>query len=160
METEQTTVAVETTEIETLLSETTGLPRHRTSSFLIPCLLILLTLFAYWQVRHHAFIGLDDNLYVTHNLHIQRGLTWENVRWSFTATHTGNWHPLTWYPICWITNSVDSIPLDLTCEFASPLPLVGLFVMAAYGIPEVLKGGWARKLALYVVVPLLIILLL
>jgi len=116
METEQTTVAVETTEIKTLLSETTGLPRRRTSSFLIPCLLILLTLFAYWQVRHHPFISLDDNLYVTHNLHIQRGLTWENVRWSFTATHAGNWHPLTWlshmldYELCGLDSAGPHMP--------------------------------------------------
>jgi Flp pilus assembly protein TadD len=96
METEQTTVAVETTGTRTLLSETTGSLRRRTSSFLIPCLLILLTLFAYGQVPHNQFISLDDNLYVTDNVHVQRGLTWENVGWSFTTTHAGNWHPLTW----------------------------------------------------------------
>jgi hypothetical protein len=33
-------------------------------------------------------------------------------------------------------------------------------MMVAYGIPEVLKGGWRRKLALYVVAPLLMIVLL
>ena len=96
METEQTTVPVETTGTKTLLSETTGLLRRRTTSFLIPCLLILLTLVAYWQVRHNEFIRLDDNLYVTDNVHVQRGLTWKNVGWSFRTTEAGNWHPLTW----------------------------------------------------------------
>jgi tetratricopeptide (TPR) repeat protein len=59
-------------------------------------LLILLTLSAYWQVRHNAFIRMDDNLYVTENVRVQQGLTWENIGWSFTTTYAGNWHPLTW----------------------------------------------------------------
>jgi Flp pilus assembly protein TadD len=39
---------------------------------------------------------LDDELYVTANRQVQKGLTRESVAWAFTATHAANWHPLTW----------------------------------------------------------------
>jgi hypothetical protein len=42
------------------------------------------------------FAGYDDDEYVTRNLHVNTGLTRENVRWAFTAVHSNNWHPLTW----------------------------------------------------------------
>jgi tetratricopeptide (TPR) repeat protein len=69
---------------------------RRTPFFVIPCLLIFLTLFAYWHLPKNGFISLDDNMYVTDNVHVQRGLTRENVAWAFTNTHAGHWHPLTW----------------------------------------------------------------
>jgi hypothetical protein len=64
---------------------------------LIVCLfLVVVTLAVYWQVGNHEFINFDDNLYVTENSHVQAGLTLKGVKWAFTATHAGNWHPLTW----------------------------------------------------------------
>jgi hypothetical protein len=43
-----------------------------------------------------TFINYDDPVYVTENPHVRGGLTWEGVRWAFTAAHDGNWIPLTW----------------------------------------------------------------
>ncbi len=34
-------------------------------------------------------------LYVYENPHVTQGLTVESVRWAFTGSHGGNWHPLT-----------------------------------------------------------------
>ena len=62
----------------------------------IPWLLVALTLALYWPVRHHGFVALDDQDYVTANRQVQAGLTWEGVRWAFTTTAASNWHPLTW----------------------------------------------------------------
>jgi Tfp pilus assembly protein PilF len=50
---------------------------------------------AYVPALHGQFLAWDDNVYVVENPHV-RGLSWENVRWAFTTTHTGNWIPLTW----------------------------------------------------------------
>jgi Flp pilus assembly protein TadD len=58
--------------------------------------LVLSTLAVYWQVKNHEFINYDDNVYITDNPQVQSGLTSKSVRWAFTTTHTGNWHPLTW----------------------------------------------------------------
>ena len=51
---------------------------------------------AFAPVRHHDFIPFDDPQYVVENRHVNSGLSWENVRWAFTAGEQGNWHPLTW----------------------------------------------------------------
>ncbi|UCG49097.1 MAG: glycosyltransferase family 39 protein [Phycisphaerales bacterium] len=58
--------------------------------------LALVTFAVYYQVRNHAFIDFDDDLYVTANTHVQSGLTWRGVRWAFTTNHAWNWHPLVW----------------------------------------------------------------
>jgi hypothetical protein len=59
-------------------------------------LLVLASLSIYWQTRHYPFINYDDNLYVTENFHIQKGVSLENLKWAIHATHAFNWHPLTW----------------------------------------------------------------
>jgi tetratricopeptide (TPR) repeat protein len=58
--------------------------------------LLALTLAAYAGVAANGFINLDDNDYVTQNLHVQAGLSWKGVVWAFTTGHSANWHPLTW----------------------------------------------------------------
>jgi tetratricopeptide (TPR) repeat protein len=58
--------------------------------------LVLTTLASYWQVRNCNFVSYDDNLYVTDNLYVQRGLTGEGIIWAFTTDYAANWHPLTW----------------------------------------------------------------
>jgi protein O-mannosyl-transferase len=50
----------------------------------------------FYPVTGDKFINYDDNDYVTHNPHVQGGLTWPQLLWAFRNTDTGNWHPLTW----------------------------------------------------------------
>jgi len=64
--------------------------------FVICFTLMMIILVVFWQVRSFEFIGYDDDRYVTHNHHVQRGLAKESVIWAFTAFHASNWHPLTW----------------------------------------------------------------
>jgi tetratricopeptide (TPR) repeat protein len=49
----------------------------------------------YAQVGGHRTIW-DDSLYLTDNLWVRRGLTWEGVVWAFTNVDAANWHPVTW----------------------------------------------------------------
>jgi len=58
--------------------------------------LVVATLLVFWPVLNSEFINLDDGVYVTNNPNVQRGLTLENVKWAFTDTSAGFWHPLTW----------------------------------------------------------------
>jgi tetratricopeptide (TPR) repeat protein len=69
---------------------------HHLRSLLICALLGAVTLSAYWPVLENDFINLDDYAYISKNPHVDSGLTWENVKWSFQAGYSGNWHPLTW----------------------------------------------------------------
>ncbi|MDF1591310.1 MAG: tetratricopeptide repeat protein [Desulfobacterales bacterium] len=64
-------------------------------------LLVVATLSVYWPVKDFEFVNFDDPLYVADNRYVQKGLTLETVRWSFTdATRKTNyWVPLTWLSI-------------------------------------------------------------
>jgi len=50
----------------------------------------------YGQVGGFGFVNFDDGRYVYQNPHVRAGLTWDGVRWAFTAFDASNWHPLTW----------------------------------------------------------------
>ena len=61
--------------------------------------LVVLTWTVFFQVRDFTFLNLDDVIFLSRNEHVLSGLSWDNVRWSFSAdspTVSGSWHPLTW----------------------------------------------------------------
>ena len=58
--------------------------------------LVVITVALYFRVNGYPFVNYDDTLYVTQNLQVQDGLTWNTLRWAFTTYHVGTWHPLTW----------------------------------------------------------------
>jgi protein O-mannosyl-transferase len=61
------------------------------------CIFLVVSTFAvYSQVQNHEFINYDDDIYVTKNEYVKAGLTQESIRWAWTASFNGNWHPMTW----------------------------------------------------------------
>ena len=68
----------------------------RSRAILSALLLTVLTVAAYYPVHHDPFVNFDDQLYVTNNSHVNQGLSWDTVKWSFITYHAFNWHPLTW----------------------------------------------------------------
>ena len=74
------------------MREQSGKP---TIKILVSLALGLGTLALYLPAIGHAFIDFDDQQYVTENLHIQSGFTWQTFQWAF-GFHVSNWHPLTW----------------------------------------------------------------
>jgi Flp pilus assembly protein TadD len=56
----------------------------------------VLTLAIYGQTIRHAFIPVDDELYITGNRFVQGGLTSDGLRYAFTSLDAANWHPVTW----------------------------------------------------------------
>jgi hypothetical protein len=58
--------------------------------------LALATLAVYSRAARNPFMHVDDQNYVTENLHVQAGITWRTFTWALTATTAENWHPLTW----------------------------------------------------------------
>jgi len=62
---------------------------------IIALALVAMVLVAFWAAGGNQFLLFDDNVYVTENETVLKGLTWEGTLWAFTATHAGNWHPLT-----------------------------------------------------------------
>jgi tetratricopeptide (TPR) repeat protein len=67
----------------------------RNATFL-SAILFLLVLAAFSPSLRNDFINYDDDFYVTENIHVQRGLTWESAKWAFQSAAASNWHPLTW----------------------------------------------------------------
>ena len=69
--------------------------RPVTRKLLICLALIAITFAVFGQTLRFGFVNYDDPVYVSENGQIQKGLTWQNVRWAFTHVHSQNWHPLT-----------------------------------------------------------------
>ena len=69
--------------------------QRRLPDWLMAALLALATLALYWPATQCGFVNFDDELYVTANAQVQKGLTLENVLWAFANPVSSNWHPLT-----------------------------------------------------------------
>lgn len=55
------------------------------------------TVLLFSRAIHYGFIDFDDPDFVTDNVHVKAGLTWESVRWAWTSVgNAANWQPLTW----------------------------------------------------------------
>ena len=74
----------------------TANPTSRQLSAVIGLTLALVTAALYWPMLHHPFINVDDEQYITSNPHVQAGLTWPGIIWTFENREAANWHPLTW----------------------------------------------------------------
>ncbi len=57
--------------------------------------LLALTLGVFAPALDNGFVNLDDNVYVTNNPMVLRGIDSESVAWAATANVASNWHPLT-----------------------------------------------------------------
>jgi hypothetical protein len=62
---------------------------------LVSCL-VLATVAVYFSVGRNPFIVYDDQVYITDNVHVKAGLSWETVTWALKSTEASNWHPITW----------------------------------------------------------------
>jgi hypothetical protein len=70
--------------------------KWRVPAWLLATLLSVATLAVYQPATRNRFVDFDDGVYVTHNEHVQTGLSWRNVGWAFRSIEGANWHPLTW----------------------------------------------------------------
>jgi hypothetical protein len=68
----------------------------RITHLLLFLIVFLCVALAYQQVYFFEFINFDDNIYVTQNEVVAAGLSWEGVKWAFSTTLGGHWHPLSW----------------------------------------------------------------
>jgi Tfp pilus assembly protein PilF len=58
--------------------------------------LAVATLAVYWPATGYDFVNLDDQVYVSECPPVLAGVTAEGLRWAFTTTAGGAWHPVTW----------------------------------------------------------------
>ncbi len=65
--------------------------------------LAVLVLAVYVRTAGFGFVDYDDQVYVSRNPEIARGLTWAGARWALTTLYQGQWHPLTW--LSWMADA-------------------------------------------------------
>lgn len=82
--------------------------RNRTIAFGLA--LIILSVGIYLPILRHPFTSLDDREYVVENPYVLAGLEWSTLKWAFTTTEMGNWHPLTWISHALDINLYDKEP--------------------------------------------------
>ena len=64
--------------------------------------LFALALCVFLPTLWHDWLNYDDDLYITENLDLARGLSSSGVAWAFTTFYGANWFPLTW--LSWIVD--------------------------------------------------------
>lgn len=70
---------------------------NSTKKKIIIYIILVSAIFAvFWQVNQFDFISIDDDVYVTDNLHIKSGITLDGLRWAFTTRYFDLWTPLVW----------------------------------------------------------------
>jgi protein O-mannosyl-transferase len=67
----------------------------RLAAWLLAVLLVLGTMALYWPATRCEFVNLDDNLHVTANVQVQKGLTLESLKWAWLNPVNYLWQPLT-----------------------------------------------------------------
>lgn len=58
--------------------------------------LSVMVFWIYGQIGGHQPIPFDDALYLTDNVWVLKGMSWEGAIWAFTNVDAANWHPITW----------------------------------------------------------------
>lgn len=57
--------------------------------------LIFVTLTVFYQVYKFDFVYADDGIFIQEN-YVLSGITLDGLKWAFSTTYAGFWHPLTW----------------------------------------------------------------
>ena len=71
-------------------------PEKKSLRTIFIVILLLVTFIAYFPVMKETFHLWDDDVYITTNQRVQKGLTADNVAWAFTTNYFGFYYPLTW----------------------------------------------------------------
>jgi tetratricopeptide (TPR) repeat protein len=62
----------------------------------LPIVLFFIVVGTFLSCLRNGFVNLDDQAYVTQNVHVKEGLTRDSLSWIWGDTQSSNWHPLTW----------------------------------------------------------------
>jgi tetratricopeptide (TPR) repeat protein len=104
-------------------------------------ILITATAAVYAPVRQFGFVW-DDPDYVTENVHVGQGLTWQGVQWALTSTDAANWHPVTW-----LSHMLDVQLYGMNAgpQHVTNLVLHILNALLLFGLLYRMTGAWGRS---------------
>ena len=118
-------------------------PKNGRVFWIIGLGLLGITAAVYAQVVRFEFVDFwDDQLFVTRNLSVQNGLSWEGIWWAFVTTHGSLWHPFVWLSLMLDAQIYGLNPwgfhlTNLALHLANTLLLFGLLTK--------MTGSWWRS---------------
>lgn len=68
-------------------------PRHR-NTILCAALVAILSLAAFFPAICNDFVNYDDNVYITENIHVSQGLSWDGVLAALLVPQNAGWNPI------------------------------------------------------------------
>ena len=128
--------------------------KSKSYSWLLALLLVLVTIALYWPATQCGFVNYDDDAYVTSNIQVQSGLTWESIRWACMNPVCWNWHPLTVWSHMLVCQVVGLKPWG---HHATNVLLHGLNAGLVFALLQLMTGATWRSLlvaALFALHPL------
>src|ERR1035438_5551132 len=119
----------------------------RTDSFLskrvlLACLILIAAIVTvYAPGRHFGFVGWDDPAYVTENVHVVQGLTWQGARWALTSADEAD-------PLTWLSHMLDVqlYGMDAGPHHVTNVLLHILDTLLLFGLLYRMTGAWGRSL--------------
>jgi protein O-mannosyl-transferase len=133
--------------------------------FFLAAALAVLVLGFYSPAIRNGFVVFDDSLYLSKNQAIHGGLSVTAIKWAFTTSMGGNWHPLTWlahafdwqlfgpnpaghHAVSVLLHAANAALLFLILEAATGLLWPSLFVAAIFALHplNVESVAWAAEL--------------
>jgi protein O-mannosyl-transferase len=72
-----------------------SIARPRIHAWAVCAALFTGTVLLFSRAAGYGFLNYDDPIFVSQNLHVQQGLTWDSVAWAFVG-RADYWQPLTW----------------------------------------------------------------
>ncbi len=117
-------------------------------------LLVAGTLTVYLQAARFGYMTVDDAAYAFENVHVQQGITWRGIVWSFTSIHDSNWIPFTWLSLMLDSDLYGVRPggYHFTNILLHAANSVLLFAMLAYATGNALRSAFVA--ALFAIHPL------
>lgn len=114
----------------------------------LAAILLVLTVAAYEGVRQCSFLRYDDDLFVTANPHVQRGLTAASLRWAFEADLCyDSPNADYWAPVTVLSRLVDVQLFDMrpAGHHLTNLALHAANVVLLFGVLGMLTGALWRS---------------
>jgi protein O-mannosyl-transferase len=125
-----------------------GAVARRRRSAVLPIAVAVITAAAFLPSLQNDFVLWDDDMNFLENPDY-RGLSWAHLRWAWTTTLGGHWHPLTWLSLAfdWTVWGMDARGYHLTSLALHVGNALWCFALARTLLARAVPGAAPRRVA-------------
>jgi len=129
-------------------NEQVAIKSSQSQVWVLALVLAVCTMAVYHSASSFPFVNYDDPDYVTHNPHVQAGLTHATVSWAVRSTEFSNWHPVTWisHALDYQIWGGDASGHHITSVLIHTLNAVLLFLLLAFATGEAFPSFFVAAL--------------